>query len=146
MIAIPPLIYLSGFVIGLVMELAYPVPILPDWIARWAGVLIALISIPIVVSAVRAMHHAKTTINVRKPTTAIVSGGPFRWSRNPVYLSLTLFYLGIALLINSLWIAGWVVPILVVMRWGVIAREEQYLERKFGPEYLAYKAKTRRWF
>jgi protein-S-isoprenylcysteine O-methyltransferase Ste14 len=80
-----------------------------------------------------------------KPTTAIVTKGPFRYSRNPLYVSLTLLYLGVALIINVLWIVLLVVPVLVVMQRGVIGREEAYLERKFGEKYLSYKARVRRW-
>ena len=95
--------------------------------------------------ATHALARAKTTHNVRQPTTTIVADGVFRYSRNPMYLSLTLLYLGIASLFNSLWMLLLILPVLVVVQLGVIAREERYLERKFGEEYLRYKARVRRW-
>jgi protein-S-isoprenylcysteine O-methyltransferase Ste14 len=129
----------------LLIHRALPVPVLPETLADWIGVVFVLASIPIAITAFRAMIRAQTSFDPRKPTTAIVSEGPFHYSRNPMYISLTLLYLGVSLLINALWILLLVVPLLVVIRYGVIAREEAYLERKFGDEYLRYKARVRRW-
>jgi protein-S-isoprenylcysteine O-methyltransferase Ste14 len=144
-IAPPPLIYGVAFIVGWLIHRAFPDPVLPETLARWIGVVFGLASIPVAITAFRAMIRAQTSFDPRKPTTAIVSKGSFRYSRNPMYVSLTLLYLGVALLINSLWIVLLVVPVLVVMQRGVIAREEAYLERKFGEEYLAYKSRVRRW-
>jgi protein-S-isoprenylcysteine O-methyltransferase Ste14 len=80
-----------------------------------------------------------------KPTTALVTEGPFRYSRNPIYVALTLLYVGVALLINALWILLLVVPAVLVLRYGVIAREEAYLTRKFGDAYRQYTTQVRRW-
>jgi protein-S-isoprenylcysteine O-methyltransferase Ste14 len=80
-----------------------------------------------------------------KPTTALVTKGPFRYSRNPIYVALTLLYLGVALLINALWILLLVVPAVLVLRYGVIAREEAYLTRKFDDVYRQYTAQVRHW-
>jgi protein-S-isoprenylcysteine O-methyltransferase Ste14 len=144
-IALPPLIYAAACVVGWLIQLAFPVPVLPGNLARGLGVLLVLASFPIALSALRALRQAQTTFDTMKPTTAMVTEGPYRYSRNPMYVSLTLLYLGVALLINTLWIVLLVVPLLVVIQHGVIAREEAYLERKFGEEYLSYKARVRRW-
>ena len=144
-IALPPLIYTIAFVIGWLIHLAFPIPVMPGNLARVVGVLFALASFPIAIWALRTLIRANTTFDPLKPTTAIVSKGPFRYSRNPMYVSLTLLYLSAALLINSLWIALLVVPLLGVIQRGVIAREEAYLGRKFGDEYLLYKSQVRRW-
>ena len=80
-----------------------------------------------------------------KPTTALVTAGPFGYSRNPIYVALTLLYLRVAFLVNALWILLLVVPVLLVIRYGVIAREEAYLTRKFGDVYHQYTAQVRRW-
>ena len=144
-IAPPPLIYGTAFIIGLLIHWAFPIPALPEQLADWIGVVLALASIPIAITAFRTMSRAQTSFDPRKPTTAIVMERPFRYSRNPMYVSLTLLYLGVALLINALWLLLLVVPLLVVIQRGVIAREEAYLERKFGEEYLRYKAQVRRW-
>ena len=99
----------------------------------------------IVASAFRALGRARTAFDIRQPTTTIVTDGPFRYSRNPMYISLTLLYMGLAVLINSLWILLLLLPVLLVIQNGVVKREEQYLERKFGETYLRYKAQVRRW-
>lgn len=93
----------------------------------------------------RALARARTPLDPRKPTTAIVTAGAFRFSRNPIYLSLLLLYLGIASLINALWIFLLALPLVVVLQRGVVEREERYLERKFGDEYMVYKNRVRRW-
>jgi len=144
-IAIPPLIYAAGLLLGLFIHFIYRIKFLPQTISMWVGILLISVSIPIALSAVRALARAKTTFDVRKSTTAVVTDGTFRFSRNPMYLSLTLLYFGIASLINSLWIAIFVLPVIVVIQLGVIEPEERYLERKFGDEYLRYKSRVRRW-
>ena len=144
-IALPPLIYATAFVLGLLLHLAFPIHFLPSTLVRWLGSLFILIAGLIVVSALRALRRAQTTFDVSKPTTAIVTEGPFRYSRNPMYVSLTLLYLGVTCWMNALWILLLVVPLLVVIQRGVIAREEAYLERKFGEAYLSYKSRVRRW-
>ena len=80
-----------------------------------------------------------------KPATTIVTGGPFRYTRNPLYLSMTLIYGGIAALANALPAALLLPIVLRLMRRSVIEREECYLERKFGDEYIEYKVRTPRW-
>ena len=94
---------------------------------------------------VRTMRGADTTLDVDKPVSCLVRDGPFRYSRNPGYLSLAILYAGIASLRNALW-AILLLPLLVlVTRRELIEREERYLERTFGEEYLAYKRRVRRW-
>jgi len=83
--------------------------------------------------------------DIRKPTNAIVSTGPFAFSRNPLYISLTLLYTGISLVVNTVWPLVFLPVVLIVMHYGVILREERYLERLFGEEYQQYRAKVRRW-
>jgi protein-S-isoprenylcysteine O-methyltransferase Ste14 len=79
------------------------------------------------------------------PTTTIVDTGPYRFTRNPIYLGMVLGLIGLAIALNSLWLLLTLVPFAVVIRYGVIAREEAYLERKFGDVYRRYRARVRRW-
>ena len=144
-IAPPPLIYLSALAIGVLIHLWYPVRFLPRTPALCLGVLLIAVSIPIAVSGFRAMTRAKTAVDPRKPSTAIVNFGVFRYTRNPLYISLMLLYLGIASIINSLWLLILIFPLIAVIQKGVIEREERYLEKKFGEEYLRYKRQVRRW-
>ena len=89
-------------------------------------------------------HRAGTTFDPRKATTALITGGPYRFSRNPSYVSLSLLYVGVGIAADSIWILGLFIPTLAVMHYGVICREERYLENKFGEEYLRYKRTVRR--
>jgi protein-S-isoprenylcysteine O-methyltransferase Ste14 len=103
------------------------------------------VSLPLAITTLRVLSRAHTPVDPLKPTTALVTEGPFRYSRNPLYVALTLLYLGVAFLVNVLWILLLVVPALVVLRYGVIAREEAYLARKFGTAYHYYTTQVRRW-
>jgi protein-S-isoprenylcysteine O-methyltransferase Ste14 len=144
-IARPPLIYLGALAFGLGLHAVSRVPALPGTVARVLGVVLIAGAVAIVVPAFRAMARAGTSFRTERPTTAIVADGPFRYTRNPIYVALTLLYLGIAMVLNALWVLLLIVPVMVLMQLGVIAREERYLERKFGDEYLRYKARVRRW-
>jgi protein-S-isoprenylcysteine O-methyltransferase Ste14 len=94
---------------------------------------------------VRTMRGADTTLDVNKPVSSLVQDGPFRYTRNPGYLSLAMIYAGIAVLRNALWAILLLPMVLYVIQREVIEREERYLERTFGEEYLTYKRKVRRW-
>ncbi len=144
-VALPPLIVVCFFVFGLATHFVYPVSVIPRSLRFWLGAPLILIAGLIVVSAFRALRRGETTFDVRKSTTNIVSDGVFQYSRNPMYLSLLLLYVGLAFLINSLWILAEIIPLAVVIQKGVIEREEQYLRWKFGGEYLRYKTRVRRW-
>ncbi len=89
--------------------------------------------------------QARTQIQTTQPTTTIVEEGPYRFTRNPIYLGMVLGLIGLAVAFNSLWLFVLLVPFYLVIRYGVVAREEAYLDRKFGDVYLAYKARVGRW-
>jgi protein-S-isoprenylcysteine O-methyltransferase Ste14 len=95
--------------------------------------------------SVARFRAAGTPVPARKPTTAIVRTGPYRFSRNPIYLAFSVFQLGIAIWVNSLWLLVTLVGAVALMHFVVIPREEQYLARRFGAAYLDYKASVRRW-
>jgi len=144
-IVLPPLVYGAACVMGLLLHLVLPLHLLPTTLARGIGVVCVLVSLPLAIATFRALSRAHTPVDPMKPTTALVTAGPFRYSRNPIYVALTLLYLGVAFLVNTLWILLLVVPVLVVIRCGVIAREEAYLTRKFGDAYHQYTTQVRRW-
>ncbi len=93
----------------------------------------------------RRFRRAGTPFDVRKPASALITEGPYRFSRNPSYVALTLLYLGIGILFNNGWILILVAPVFLVMDLWVVRREERHLEAKFGEEFLRYKAAVRRW-
>jgi len=144
-IAFPPALYAGMLLIGLLLNFVFPISFLPRSLALVLGGLAIICAGTLVISAVRVMNRARTAINPSQPTTAIVSDGVFSLSRNPIYLSLTLLYTGITLLFNALWALVLLLPLLVIVQIGVVQREEMYLERKFGDEYLRYKQRVRRW-
>jgi protein-S-isoprenylcysteine O-methyltransferase Ste14 len=144
-VAPPPLIFTVAFVVGWLLGRVFPWPILPAAIAFWAGFVPALASLALAVAAFREMHRARTAVSPYTPTTALVRTGPFALSRNPLYVSLILLSLGLALMVDTMWCVLMLLPVLVVLRRGVVAREEAYLERCFGEDYRLYCATTRRW-
>jgi protein-S-isoprenylcysteine O-methyltransferase Ste14 len=141
----PPLIYLLALLLGLLLNRRLHVPFLSRGVARVLGWPLSGGGIALAVWFARTMQGADTTLRTDKPVSSLVQDGPFRYSRNPGYLSLTMLYAGIAILRNALW-AVLLVPLVVyVIQREVIEREERYLERTFREEYLAYKRRVRRW-
>jgi protein-S-isoprenylcysteine O-methyltransferase Ste14 len=140
----PPFIYAGALLVGFALHFALPVRFLPDG-SRPLGWTMMTLAVFLVMWAFRTMRRAGTNVDVHKPTTALVMEGPYRFTRNPMYVSLTLFYSGIGVAANALWVLALLPVVLLIMRNGVILREERYLERKFGETYLQYKANVRRW-
>jgi protein-S-isoprenylcysteine O-methyltransferase Ste14 len=144
-VAPPPLIYLGPLVLGLLLDRKFPVPFLPRRIARILGWPLLGGGLFLMGWFFRTMRRAHTPINPREPVSRLVTEGPFRYSRNPGYLSMAMIYAGVASLANALWAILLLPATLLAIRRGVIEREERYLERKFGEEYLRYKVRVRRW-
>jgi protein-S-isoprenylcysteine O-methyltransferase Ste14 len=144
-VAPPPLIYLVAILVGVALHLFVRVALVPPRIAAVVGAPLVLGSILLGIWAMREFDRAGTPVPVREPTVALVTAGPYRFSRNPIYVALSLLHLGTAVWVNSAWLLLTLVAALIVMAQGVIAREERYLERKFGKPYLEYMAAVRRW-
>lgn len=104
-----------------------------------------LVAVALFVWAVRTFRTAGTPVPGNRPATTIVRTGPYRYSRNPIYLSFSLLQLGIAFWVSSLWLLVTLVPVVALMSFVVIPREEHYLESRFPSDYLPYKASVRRW-
>lgn len=141
----PPAVYLGSIGAGLLIHWFRPVRLFPSSIHMPVGILMILAAVVLFVSAVRAFRKAGTPIPGNRPTTAIVHTGPYRASRNPIYLAFTLFQAGLAAAINSLGVLVAVFPALALMALVVVPREERYLEARFPSDYLSYKRKVRRW-
>jgi len=144
-VAPPPLIFLAGLGIGFGLEALLPGGSLPDAV-RWVlgGVFLAA-GLALLATFESSFTRKGTPANPWKPTTGIVTTGPYRLTRNPAYLGMTLVYAGIAFLADAPWALVPLPLVLLVINNGVILREERYLERKFGSEYLDYKGRVRRW-
>lgn len=145
-IARPPRLYLGTLAIGLLIDWAWPAPIAPTIYQLALGAILVATGLTILVQSMRTFSAHGTNVPTSEPSTALVTDGPYVYSRNPIYVGLSFIYLGLAVAIDSLWIMALLIPLLVVMTQGVIAREERYLEGKFGDAYLTFKQQTPRWF
>jgi protein-S-isoprenylcysteine O-methyltransferase Ste14 len=141
----PPLLYLSAIALGLLLHFAWPVRLVSRAVSVSLGGTAVLVAVALFLSSVRTFRTAGTPIPGNRPTTTIVRTGPYRWSRNPIYLSFSLLQLGVAFLVNSLWLLITLIPAVALMTFVVIPREERYLETRFPSDYLPYKASVRRW-
>ena len=145
-IAWPPLIFSAHTVAGGIAHWLWPVDLLPAWPARFMGALLVIVAGGLAIWAKRWLERTGTNIKPSLPTIAIVSDGPYRHTRNPMYLSLCLLHLGIALLLNGVLPALFLIPLVITLHFGVVRREERYLAGKFGADYLSYQRRVRRWF
>ncbi len=143
-VAPPPLVYLIPLVAGLVLDRRLPMPRLPR-AARTAGLPVLAVGIGLLGWFVAAMVRARTPIDIRAAPTTLVEAGPFAHTRNPGYLGMALTYTGISLLSGGLWSLLFLPAALLAVDRGVIRREEQYLERRFGASYGDYRSRVRRW-
>jgi len=141
----PPFLYGGAFIVVLVLRWFWPMPILGETLTPWLGLAVMGLGLAIVGTGRRAMQAAGTNVNPSKPATTIVASGPFRFSRNPLYVGLTLVYSGLTLAFNTWWGFILLAPILITMHLGVVVREERYLEQKFGEPYRQYRSRVRRY-
>jgi protein-S-isoprenylcysteine O-methyltransferase Ste14 len=141
----PPLIYMVPLVLGLMLDRIRQVSLLPRGVARGLGW--SLMGGGVVLNAwfLKAIRKTNVPLRTDKPVPRLITEGPFRYSRNPSYLALAMIYAGIASLRSSLWAMLLLPAVVMAMHREVIGREERYLERTFGEEYLIYKEKVRRW-
>jgi len=144
-ITFPPVIFAIFFVIGYITDLASPVALGARDIRHIAAAATIGGAVALVLWAGMRFVRARTHVDVRKPATALVTDGPYRLSRNPMYIAASLLYAGVALWLSLVWTLMALIPCLVVLHYGVIAREERYLEAKFGQRYLDYRTRVRRW-
>ena len=129
----PPLAWALAVISGFVLDWLEPLTFVPeDWPAGLLGAVVFVLALALGVWALDTMTRAGTNVPTNRPTTTIVEGGPYRFTRNPIYLGMCLGLVGLAIAFNSLWLLGALVPFDLVIRYGVVAREEVYLERKFG--------------
>jgi protein-S-isoprenylcysteine O-methyltransferase Ste14 len=141
----PPFVYLVSLAAGLLIQWVIPLPFLPRTFATPLGAALVVVAIALFSSSVAKFRAAGTPVPAREPTTTIVRIGPYGFSRNPIYLAFSLFQLGIATWVNSVWLLVTLVGAVALMNYIVIPKEEQYLEQKFGAQYLDYKVSVRRW-
>ncbi len=147
-IYIPPPIYIiTVFLLALILQHVIPIKatfLLPI-ISKIIGWVLILVSALLGFTALYQFYRSGTTHLTFKPVTALQTTGLYSLTRNPMYLGLFLFYTGVSLLIGSWWHLALLPVLFLVFQEYIIKREEQYLERRFGQQYLDYKNKVRRW-
>jgi protein-S-isoprenylcysteine O-methyltransferase Ste14 len=141
----PPFVYLGAIALGLLLHFAWPAWLVSRAVSGPLGGTAVLVAVALFLWAVRTFRTAGTPVPGNSPTTTIVRTGPYRLSRNPIYLSFSLLQLGVACWVNSLWLVLTLIPAVALMSLVVIPREERYLETRFPLDYLPYKASVRRW-
>jgi len=143
---LPPLLFLGSIALGVLLNLTIVVRLAVDSGLRVPfGLALIALGVAPIAWAIRWMSRTKQDPDPRKPTPELIAGGPFRYSRNPIYVGMTLIQAGVGVALGNLWILLLLVPTLMILRRGVIEKEEAYLERKFGDSYVRYRASVRRW-
>ena len=144
----PPLLFLAALVLGFSLDRLMPLPLSNPELTSigWtAGGALIVIGIAIFAAGIRNFSRADTPVPSTQAVRALVTTGIHGWSRNPIYVGMLLVYAGIGMAARSPWILLLALPLFFILRYGVVAREEAYLERRFGETYRDYKAHVRRW-
>jgi protein-S-isoprenylcysteine O-methyltransferase Ste14 len=144
----PPLAFIGTLLAGWALEgwIGYPaIPVMPYSVLHTFGMVALVLGAAIILTAQGLFSRSKTAARPWKASTALVTEGVYRWTRNPMYLGMTLIYLSVAMLNDSGTQLCLLLPLLFVIQKEVIEPEERYLAGRFGEEYLAYKASVRRW-
>ena len=141
----PPLLFAAAIATGVALHLAWPLSF-SSRAARWPiGVTLSIVGLALFVAAIREFDAAGTPVPGSRSTTAIVCRGPYRFSRNPIYVAFALIHLGIAASVGSWWLLATLAVAISVIAISVVPREERYLEARFGSTYTAYRSSVRRW-
>jgi protein-S-isoprenylcysteine O-methyltransferase Ste14 len=142
----PPLAWGLAVITGLALNWLVPLPFLPaDLPAGSLGAMVFVLALALVAWAIVTITRAGSNVPTHLPTTTIVDRGPYRFTRNPIYLGMFLGLVGLAMAFDNLWLLMMLLPFALAIRYGVVAREEAYLERKFGDVYRGYRSRVRRW-
>jgi protein-S-isoprenylcysteine O-methyltransferase Ste14 len=144
----PPFLFLGALALGCFLSLVLPIgPDLasPNGLAFAAGLIFGVLGLALGILAIRRFRLAGTSVVPGEPSTALVVEGPYRFTRNPIYIGFVLLYFGLAIILTSVWVLALLIPVLIVLQRGVVEREEVYLERQFGDAYRKYQARVPRW-
>jgi protein-S-isoprenylcysteine O-methyltransferase Ste14 len=142
----PPLAWGLAVIAGLALNWLVPLPFLPAGLPSGSvGAIVFVLALALFAWAIVTIMRAGSNVPTNRPTTTIVESGPYRFTRNPIYVSMFLGLIGLAIAFDTLWLLVTLASFALVIRYGVVAREEVYLERKFGDVYRAYRSRVRRW-
>jgi protein-S-isoprenylcysteine O-methyltransferase Ste14 len=140
----PPIIFLGSILVGMALNWAWPLHFMSPSV-RLLGPLVTACAVVLFLLSYREFRRAGTSVQGSKRSTVIVRTGPYRFSRNPIYLAFNLFVLGLSVWLNNAWLLVLLVPAVGVTAMIVVPREERFLESNFKEDYLRYKATVRRW-
>jgi protein-S-isoprenylcysteine O-methyltransferase Ste14 len=142
----PPLALGLAVIAGLALNWLMPLQFLPTNLpAGQLGIAVFVLALALFAWAIVTMTRAGSNVPTNRPTTTIVESGPYRFTRNPIYLGMFLGLIGLAIAFDSLWQLMMLVPFALVIHYGVVRHEEAYLDRKFGDVYRGYSSRVRRW-
>jgi len=144
----PPLLFGGALALGYVLSLYFPLgPGLasPNALALTVGIVLVALGFALAIRSVQMFRRAGTNVVPGEPATALVTAGPYRVTRNPIYIGFVLVYFGLSIVLTSMWVLLLLLPVLVILQRGVVEREEAYLELKFGEHYARYKKRVPRW-
>jgi len=142
----PFVIYLGFLALAALLQFLLPLPVIISLkAAHIAGAVILIVSFIFGLPALRLMFKARTSPNPGRPTTTLVLAGPYRFTRNPMYLGLTCMYAGLIVFLRLPWGLLFLPLVVWLITSWVVRPEEQYLEKQFGSEYTRYKKTVRRW-
>ena len=141
----PPLVYAAGLALGLWMSAWIPSHWLPAAVSRAAGWALIAAALALATPSFYRFFRARTTVLPDRPASRLITSGPYRFTRNPLYVSQTLVYLGVAAWYQCVWALPLLVVVVLYIDRRVIRSEEGYLERRFGADYTRYCANVRRW-
>lgn len=144
-VAPPPLVYGLSLGLGYLANVLMPLPIMAHPARWWGGGVLLALGVLLYAVSLRSLQRAGTTLHAERAASVLVTTGVYRFTRNPIYLAMSVVYLAVSLLFNSLWMPALLVPALLVMHFGVIKREEAHLTHQFGDRYRAYIQSVRRW-
>jgi len=144
----PPFLFLGALALGCLLTLVVPIgPGLgaANGLALTVGLIFVVIGFTLAAFSVRAFHLAGTSVAPGQPSAALVTYGPYKITRNPIYIGFVLVYFGLAIVLTSMWVLLLLIPTLIILQRGVVEPEEAYLERAFGDAYRKYQAQVPRW-
>jgi protein-S-isoprenylcysteine O-methyltransferase Ste14 len=142
----PPIAWGLAVIVGLALNRLVPLPFLPAGLpVGWLGAMAFALALALGIYSVVTIVRAGSNVPTNRPTTTIVESESYRFTRNPIYLGMFLGQIGLAIAFDNLWLPMMLVPFALVIRYGVVAREEAYLGRRFGDVYRGYCTRVRRW-
>ena len=141
----PPFVYAASILTGVLLDIAWPLSFVPRALGRPVGGSLVVVAVVLFVAAIRQLRLAGTPVPGNRPTKVLVRTGPYRISRNPIYLAFSLLHLGVAAWVGSWWLLATLVASATFVAVVVVPREERYLQERFGLTYRDYKASVRRW-